>query len=206
VTVVVRSLALLVLVAPLWGGCWVDREEPPFIVPGTCNHNGMCEVDKNEDCTDCNDDCPCCRGNQVIAEGVQNPEKALGDGDGEFAMLGPDAVLQLEVGSEILDRAGLDFVLVGEVLSESSVGLSDSCPIVAPVGDFYQVEASQGGSEWHFVGFWTKVTTPSTAGQGMAFDLGCASSGVGTSARWVRLSPVGKPSAKLDALNATSCE
>jgi len=199
------KLVLLVALAGALAGCWAE-ESPPGVTPCSCNNNGTCELDK-EDCACCPGDCPCCRAILAAGTDIQDPESTVGDSDGTFATLGPTSTLTLTVGSLIRGdaTAGGDFVLVGQVTSDSTVPVTDTCPSGAASGDGYQVEASVDGTEWSLVGFWTKTTSPPVAGQGQPFSLRCATPKL-NEARHVRLSPLGdKPAAQLDALVVTSC-
>lgn len=197
-----KLLLLVVLVGAL-PACWAE-ESPPGVTPCSCNNNGTCELDK-EDCACCPSECPCCRA--VLAAGTDLPDadNTIGESDGTFAALGPTSTLTLTVGSQItLPASGLtssgDFVLIGQVTSDSTLTVAGTCADGAPSGDGYQVEVSVDGSDWALVGFWTKTRAPTVAGQGQAFSLGCATAKP-NQVRHVRLTPLGSnPSAQLDAI------
>lgn len=199
-------LSLLFLLA---GGCWVSSDDPPGPTPCSgCNNNGQCELSAGEDCSCCPTDCPCCRAVEATGTDVQQAENATGDTDGQFAVLGASSTLTLQVGREIYagDPApASDFLLVGQVTSDSSVSLSSLCTAGFPSGDGYRVEGSVDGSNFEVLGYWTKSTNPPNAGgQGQPFSVACGAAL--SSIRFVRLSPVGgNAAAKLDALVATSC-
>jgi len=198
-----------VLSAGLLAGCWAE-DNPPGVTPCTCNNNGKCET-STEDCVCCKD-CPCCRAVLAAGTDVKDPDNATGNDDGVFATLGATSTLTLTVGSQIAlpmggTTLGGDFLLLGQVTSDSTLSVSDTCAAGAASGDGYQVEVSSDGNNWELVGFWTKSRSPPVAGQGQAFSLGCATAKP-NQVRHVRLAPLGSnPAAQLDALVVvpTSC-
>jgi hypothetical protein len=199
------KLPLLVAwaLAVLLGGCWAE-ESPPGVTPCSCNNNGKCET-STEDCSCCQD-CPCCRAVLAVGSDVKDADNATGNDDGTFATLGATSTLTLMVGSQIALpfggglTPGGDFVLVGQVTSDSTLTVSGNCAAGTPSGDGYQVEVSTDGNIWELVGFWTKTRSPDSTGTGQAFNLGCATAKP-NQVRHIRLAPLGNnPAAQLDAV------
>lgn len=107
---------------------------------------------------------------------ISNPQNALGAPDSDTTELGQGAILQLLVGSSVFDGEGIDLVFEGEVSTPSSVQLNTwSCPTGFPNGPSFRVDASNDGSDWKLLGYWTQtVQGGSGSAQGFGFNLSCA--------------------------------
>jgi hypothetical protein len=187
--------------------CW-PSEDPIYIPPtGSCNHNGTCELDQQEESVSCPDDCPPCNAIEALTTGdVQAPENAVGKPDNAMTVLGPGSVVVLQVGREIYNETGPDFTLVGEITSESSVTVdSEDCTTNAPDSGAFVVEVSLSGagSEFEQVGYWAKTSSSAAGGTAGRFNLSCAEEV--RKARYVRLIAQSDATAKLDAIEAQSC-
>lgn len=188
------ALALLgALVASV--GCWTD--EPPDFGPNTgCNQNGTC--DDLESCEVCPADCPCCTAIRVAAaQQVQNETRALGKADGKVAELGPNAILELEVGGRIQDSGTVaggdraDFELVGQVRSASGSGTGYFIVSV--------VDLDVQPRQWKIVGSWTKDGSARAA-----FDLDLADLSR-SETRFLRIQGVQGSQGVLDAVSVKHC-
>jgi hypothetical protein len=136
---------------------------------------------------------------------VTTPNAALGAPDATGAELGPGSSLRLMVGSEIYDELGIDLILNGQVTSPSSVQVNEvNCPVSPLEGQGLRVEASQNGSTWAPLGYWTQSKEGGTGtGQDFHFNLICAKI---NAVRYIRITSLGQATATLDALTAEHCD
>ena len=210
-----RATALVPwLVVLACAGCW-PSDDVPGGGPTTCQGgapDGTCQ--ELEDASNCPADCPPCTAIRVVySDGpIKNPQAALGTGDGAAAELAGGALLVLEIGREVVNRAGTDLSLVGRVTSGSSASINVyNCAEGAASGQPLLVRAgnSAGAGSQALLGYWSQQYTGAGAANNTAqearFDLACSETGALPNAKYVQIEAAAGATARLDAITATSC-